>query len=917
MFGLLGSLEVRVGGSLLPLTAGKQKAVLATLLLRAPEPVSTDELIEVLWPETPPANAMTALHGYVLQLRRLLEPDADRGDYRVLVTRPPGYALAIDLGQLDVRRFEHLAREGSELLAAGSAAAAELKLREALALWRGSPLADFRYDSFAQPVVSRLEEERLACLEEAIDAELALGRHAELVAELEPLHTEQPLRERFVAQLMTALYRSGRQADALEVYQQTRERLVEELGIDPSSELQALQRSILNQDEALSPPLSSVVPAPAIVRLPSPLTGLVGRSEEVSALLTLLRHDDVRLLTIVGTGGVGKTRLAIAVAGVAVDFFADGVLWVPLQALRDPELVVPAISEVLDETADLEAAIGERRVLICIDNVEQVAASGPALTQLLETCPNLKLLATSREPINVYGEHRYPLGPLPHEDAVALFETRARAVQPDFVPSDDVPTICRRLDHLPLALELAAARIATLTTHQIRTRLDRRLLLLTGGPNDVPRRQQALRATIEWSYELLDKSERSLFERLSVFPGSFDHDAAEAVCGATPTGLESLVRKSLSTRDADGRVVLLETVREFALEQLDEGAVAQQRERHGNYYLDLATRLAHEYFVGEHEAAHEKLRREAENLDVAMEYLYEAGRIEDAGRLLRAATRIWVRQPERLPVAQRWLERVLGHTALTRQTRAELLLSVGYVQNLRGAHEAAAESLRIALELFRESGSQEETALTMLNLGYLAYQEGAEDRIGPAIPLLREALRQFEQLSMPEHADSARQCLALALSEAGDQDDALTLMRDSLSFWEERREPDRTETAVTLGNFAEVLLNGGDHDGARALLVRVIGHPDALTTVQYSGLFVTLAYLAALRSEPTAAARLLGFAQSEYRRLGVTAAGRDRRILELTMARLDQCDDDLAAELEAGVRMTLEEASELAAASLH
>jgi len=331
-FGLLGRLEVVDGGRDAAPRRRKQRALLALLLLRAGEMVTVDEAVDALWGVRPPPTARNAVQGHVATLRKLLGRDR-------IATRESGYTLRLEEDELDLHRFERLLsdvrgrppREQAELLA------------EALGLFRGAPLQDFRYDDFARAEAARIEELRLRALELKIDAELALGRHEDVVPQLERLLAEAPLRERFRAQLMLALYRAGRQAEALEAYQHARSTLVDELGIEPGPELQRLERQILNQDPGLAAPSAMV----AAARLPTPPTPLIGRDRELAEARRLLLHDDVRLLTLTGAGGTGKTRLALEVARSAAARFPDGVFFVPLASLSDPELVVPTLARAL------------------------------------------------------------------------------------------------------------------------------------------------------------------------------------------------------------------------------------------------------------------------------------------------------------------------------------------------------------------------------------------------------------------------------------------------------------------------------------------------------------------------------------------------------------------------------------------
>src|SRR5262245_837572 len=408
---LLGPLEV-VGDDGTPVSVGgpRPRALLALLALRPGEVVSTDRLIDGIWGETPPASATGALQVHVHALRKALGHDR-------VVTREPGYALRLEPGELDRERFESLVREADTELAGGRAARAAALLRQALGLWRGEALADLAFVSFASVEAERLEETRLAAVERRIDADLALGRHGELVGELETLVARHPLRERFRAQLMLALYRSGRQAEALGAYQDARRTLVEELGIDPTAELRELEQAILRQDPALAAPAAPAAESPAAAAEPS--EPLIGRELELAAVGALLRQPGVRLLTLTGTGGTGKTRLARALAE------SEGAsVFVDLAPVSDAALVLPTIAhalglEELDARPlldDVAAALDGSRLLV-LDNLEHLPGCFPDVASLLAAAPEAqRILATSRAPLRIAAEREYRVPPLATPD---------------------------------------------------------------------------------------------------------------------------------------------------------------------------------------------------------------------------------------------------------------------------------------------------------------------------------------------------------------------------------------------------------------------------------------------------------------------------------------------------------------------
>ena len=692
-FRVLGPLEAWTDERQLVLGGPQQVKLLAFLLLHTNRAVSADRLIDAVW-GSGRDGALKRLQMAVLRLRRALAP-LDQRDGPRLRTVSGGYLLSVDPGELDAGVFAERVRVGRRALEDGDPARASKSLAEALGLWRSAPLAEVAFEDFAQPEIRRLEELRLVALETRIDADLQCGRHSELIPEVEGLLAEQPARERFAGQLMTALYRAGRQAEALEVYQRTRTHLAEQLGLEPGPALKVLQtqvysqssellrdelglepsprvrdleRSILNQDTAVQPP-PRAAPAP-LVSLPVPATAFVGPRHELAELAELLNSGGTRLLTLTGAGGSGKTRLALRVAEACAEGFRDGIWFVAFADITDPELIASTIGQTLELAEQvglaparrLEQWLGERRVLLVLDNLEQLADGSAVLAAVLSACAGLTLLVTSREPLHLAGEQQYEVPVLEPEDAVALFESRTQAVVPGLIVHPQLAdAICARLDYLPLAIELAAARTKALAPGDILRRLDTRLALLTGGPRDAPRRRQTLRATLDWSYELLDAEQRRLFARLAVFAGGCTFDAAEAVCGAELDTLQALVDRSLLRTDGE-RYWMLPTLREYGLERLEQRSEAEELRRlHARWFVGFIHSEGLDAHAPRTPALLNRVKAERENFRGALEWAAQSGDSEVLARLAYPLTFYWWVSQGQLQEAQRWVGMALEH----------------------------------------------------------------------------------------------------------------------------------------------------------------------------------------------------------------------------------------------------------------
>ncbi|MFI0464325.1 BTAD domain-containing putative transcriptional regulator [Saccharopolyspora sp. 5N102] len=696
-FGVLGPLTVWTdSGAVVPVPGAKVRALLADLLVDAGQPVSADRLVDDIWAEDPPGNPAGTLAAKASQLRRALE-DAETGGRDLVVSPPPGYRLAT--ADVDALRFRALLADARET----SDTAARIRvLAEAVGLWRGPAFADFRDAAFTQGAIAQLEELRLVAVEELAEARLSLGEYREVAGDLTTFVAAHPLRERLRAAQLRALYGAGRQAEALDGYEDLRRRLADELGVDPSPELVELQRSLLAQDPALAAPRPQPVVRRRTSNIPAQRTELIGRDTDLGELRRAVTES--RLVSLTGPGGVGKTRLALAAAASAADRFPDGTWLVelaPLQPTATDEAgwLAEEVAQVIgiraaeDGPADAVEALGEaladKHLLLVLDNCEHVVDHAADLAEhLLGAAPNLHVLATSREPLRLPGEDIVPLQPLsvPAADtsfndlaqshAVRLFVNRARASARGFAldadNADAVATLCRRLDGIPLALELAATRVRALDVHEMVSRLDDRFRLLATGHRGAPPRQQTLTAMIDWSWGLLDDTERAVLRRLAIHPGGCTLEAAETVCAATASAGEDGHLDAAAVADVVARLVdrsllqqsgrryrLLESVTAFSLDRLAEaGEDVTARHAHHAYYLALAERAEPELHGADQQRWLRRLDAEDANLRAALDGFVRDADADSALRLVHALAWYWLLRG-RSGLARRWVDAAL------------------------------------------------------------------------------------------------------------------------------------------------------------------------------------------------------------------------------------------------------------------
>jgi predicted ATPase/DNA-binding SARP family transcriptional activator len=889
-FRILGPFEIDGNAAL---GGPKQRALLALLLLNANETLSRDRLVDALWPHEPPETARHALQVYVSQLRKALPSDAE------IVTAGGGYRLAVAAESVDARRFEELAETGRTLLAEGDAAGAARAFAESLALWRG------RIELEDDAAAARLESLRWATLEDHADARLALAQHEELVPELEALVVEEPLRERLRRQLMLALYRSGRQADALAVYRDARRTLSNELGLEPGGELRELEAAILRHDPALAvePPELK-----ARRRLPSPATPLVGRRREVEEVAALLRGD-ARLVTLTGPGGTGKTRIALQTAHELADRFPDGVVFVGLAALRDSSLVLAAIETVLEgEDTPLADRLRDRRLLLLVDNFEQVDEAAPELAALLADTPDLRLLVTSRHALRIYGEHEYDVPPLSEDDAFDLFTMRAKSVRRGFRSSAGVRELCERLDRLPLAIELAAGRARELSVAEMLETLPR-LELAAQGPRDAPDRHRGLRSTITWSHDLLDPEEQLAFARVSVFAGGFTRETAAAVCDADARVLSSLAEKNLLTEDGQ-RLGMLETIREFAREQLDAAPDAEQiGGRHAEYFLELS-RSSESFRRTEREIEWmDTLEAERENLRESLAWLLRHD-APAAASLAVGAYRFWYIRGH-FGEGRRAYELVREHgEPLPSDVRAELLMfnsAFAFEQrDLADALDLAGQSLA----LHRERGDAASTARALVLAATIHSEAGDRER---AVELVEEAVGLARGVTDTKLLAFTMSHLALATLQTRDLERARAAAVEAIPLMQANGDVDGERLARSILGEASFRL-GDEREAIRQFaaalaLARQIQNPiGLLETIE------GIAAVAVRHGEGELAVRLLAstdaFAESRE-----VAPESWQSLREQTLAQLrESLGDRLEALLAAAQPMSIAEAADAASA---
>ena len=749
---MLGPLTFERDGQVVAVPSGRQRSLLALLLLAGGVPLSRDRLIEELWGDRPPSSAVSALHVHLSKLRALL------GGMLLLDTA--GYALAAGDFELDVWRFDDLVEQ-----ARADPDRASLLLREALALFRGEPLSDVAAERSIAQWRCALEEKRLQANLLRIEADLDRGGAGELVPELERIAAEHRFEERVWGQLMLALYRAGRQADALDAYQRARRALAEELGLEPSEQLARLQQRILERDPTLlveqpaASPRQTQDPGVRPSNLPRPVTRLVGREDELHALSGLMAVPDVRLVTLTGPGGVGKTRLLLELAARHEQSYADGVAFVRLEHVTDPALVAAEIASAIAQRDRSEGPgadalpnyLRDRELLLVIDNFEHLMSAAILPAELLGSAPQLRVLVSSRTPLRIRGEQVFEVEPLPlpagesdqevsESPAVQMFLQCALASNRNLVVgapvARTVAQICRALDGLPLAIELAASRASVLAPAQIGEQLAKPLSIGRRTLRDLPDRQQSLGTTIRWSYDLLTPPAREVFLCAGVFLGGFDAAALEATVGRSPRAeLNELLETSLIRHRADeSRFEMLELVRAFALDELARvGELERTRARHRDYFVRQVAAVSEALDAGTSPgAAAAPILADHANVRAALEHAIEVGDEQSAISLALGLRPVWFAGMLRQE-SQELVDRLLARFPVPAEQEIALLRAVSFVE---GFSPVVSEWTRRLVARAAELGDQEALATATGNLFGRAINARDRNEMGRLRPML-------------------------------------------------------------------------------------------------------------------------------------------------------------------------------------
>ncbi|NRQ30288.1 AfsR/SARP family transcriptional regulator [Nonomuraea sp. NN258] len=914
---VLGPITAEVDGVEVALGGLRQRAVLAVLVAARGQVVSAERVLDAAWGNDEPPS-MPTLHSYIARLRKALEPDrTNRTPSDVLARVGNGYTLRVEAEAVDAERFVRLIGEGQLLLESGAADDAATVLGQAVRLWGGQPYGEFAAAAFAVPEIARLEGLYLSARESLCAAQLALGRHAAVVPELEKLTAEQPTSERAWELLVLALYRAGRQGDALAALRAARGVLAEELGLDPGPALRELESAVLAQDDSLLPAPAPARPETAAApaarepgrNLPFPVTGLVGRDIEIAQVTALLAEH--RLVTLTGPGGIGKTRLALETAHARTD--ADGPWLIELAGLSDPALLPATIAQALGLSGPpaidrIALALRGRGPLLVLDNCEHlVEAVGTAVSGLLAGASDLRVLATSRETLGVPGEALYDVPPLSRAESRDLFLTRARAATPGWQPTsaelEQAGLLCAGLDGLPLAVELAAGQCRMLSIEQMLASMDDRFAVLTSGPG--PRRHQTLAQTVEWSYDLLEPAERELFHRLAVFAAGFDLDAAAAVCGRPVlAGVRALVRKSLVAVEpgtSPRRYRMLETLKEFARAKQDPAELTATQAAHRAWVLARAQAAEARLRGDQATPAMDVLMSDQPEHRAAFTSALLAGEGEYALRLSGALSWFWYRRGH-VAEGLGWLSAAMELSPDTPpETRTLPVIGMAGLYYLAGDFAAAHRTAGEAAEISREAGNlvAEAQALTYRALfGGICGMPNAVAEARIALDLSKVAgLRWLEA--------EALMGLGMLLLFCGEVGEARESLTESLTVAEESGHRFVIASSTWLLMKIDLKLGRADRVLRAGLATLRLLHDDRDVTSWLVGVHTVAAALTAL-GRPHDGARLLGAVEARAARVGFSPLEMDPVDGQERVALIRQAlpADELAECLRQGSGMT-------------
>jgi len=909
------------------------------LLLNRAEAIPRDALAFLLWPDTSEGRARANLRRHLYDLRRALPAPFEDTPWVLSQAGTLQWNPAADYW-LDVADFERLS-------------ASPEHLARAVELYTGDLLPEV-YADWVAVDRERLRNMVLSNLSQLVVQSRARGDNALAMAYAQRILVQDPLREDAVRELIALRYRAGDRAGALQAYQRFEQLLVEELGVSPMPETRALCAAV-----AQSVPLPEAAPPgvlgqtrtdPCPHNIPAPLNEFVGRERDLLAVRDRLIAVDsrVRLLTLTGPAGTGKTRLALeAVTGLLPDqsrTFPDGVFFVDLSAIERAGLVVSSVAGVLgvkergglslDE--GLKRFLRSRYVLLLLDNFEQVLDAGPLIGELLAAAPNLRMLVTSRAALRIYGEHEYPVTPLPLPNlgdlpgvdclaanaAVALFVARSRERQPDFAltaeNAGDVAALCVQLEGLPLAIELAAGRVKAFPPAAALERLTDQLAFLANGPRDRPARLQTLRGAIDWSYRLLDEEEQALLASLGVFAGGFTVESTEAIYGGdTAKGLASLLANSLLyhvNEGEDPRFGMLATIREYALEKMVEtGRLKMVAQRHAAYFADLVAQATQARRGPQQGTWFGRLKVEEDNLRAALSWALDPAapteRLQMGAQMARDLDLYWETHG-RLSEASDWYARALKYREhLPPELQTGLLSQASWFAQLQGDYVVAESFCQEGLVLARQTQSPELIVRVLHNLGLAAGRQGAYER---ADAMLSEAIDVQKAASggvVTADLVALYNNLAIVAKHLGDYERAESLLRASLDY--KRAQGDQWGVAISLANLGELALVRKDYASAES------SFQESLRLRQDLGddkgmliLLAGLAELALVRGKMVSSIRLYSASQSLRQQTGFPMTGRERTQQERNVALLyEQLGKaDFAAAWEEGASMTLEQA---------